>query len=66
MKGKYIIMLKFHHRIWKPYFSNHCFDYDYAKQLYDKLCKNFNSSEWMLINIDNIHSKDKFEYIKED
>lgn len=70
LKDKYTIFLKFYNTTWKPYFYNedaiHCFDYEYAKNLYDKLCKNFSQSQWMLIKIENIYSKDNFIWIKEE
>jgi len=69
LKDKYTIFLKFYNTTWKPYFHNaneiHCFDYDYAKNLYEKLCKNFNLSQWMLVKVENMYSEDDFIWIKE-
>lgn len=79
LKDKYIILLKYYNKNWKPYFKDtgwtetnpskfHCFDYDYAKNLYDKLCKNFSTSQWMLVKLEELHNAplDEFKYIKED
>lgn len=66
-KGKYIILLKFYGKQWKPYFSNHYFDYDYAKNLYDKLCKNYSGSEWALVKLEECNCKeDEFVYMEGD
>lgn len=70
LKDKWTIFLKYYNCNWKPYFHSgnkiHCFDYDYAKKLYDNVCENFNTSQWMLIKIDNMYSRYEFMYIKED
>lgn len=69
-KDKYVIFLKFYNTTWKPYFTDnnfiHCYDYEYAQDLFNKLCKNFKSSEWLLVKIENIYSQYKFKYIKKD
>ena len=71
LKNKWTIFLKFYNTQWKPYFHGtdtiHCYDYEVAKDLYDKLCKNFSNSQWMLVKLEHLHSApfDKFEYIKE-
>ena len=69
MKGKYIILLKFYDSYWKPYFETngriHCYDYEYAKDLYDKLCKNFKTSQWLLVKLEDVYSKpEEFCYIE--
>lgn len=79
IKNKWIILLKFNNTYWKPYFKDtgwtninpskfHCFDYDYAKKLYDKLCKNFKTSKWMLAKLEELYNAplEEFKYVKED
>lgn len=67
MKNKYIILYKMYNKYWKPYFFNHCFDYGYAKKLYDKSCKIYPNGQWILLQLKDLHITDEqFIYIKED
>ena len=71
MEGKYIILLKFNNLYWKPYFDIggkiHCFDYEYAKEIYDKLCKNYKSSKWLLMKIENANTEnEEFCFMEEE
>ena len=79
IKDKWVILLKYYNHYWKPYFKDvgwtntnpskfHCFDYEYAKNLYDKLCKNFYTSQWLLVKLEELYnaSLDEFKYVKEE
>ena len=66
MKDKYIILYKMYNQYWKPYFFNHCYDYEYAKQLYDKCCETYPNGQWCLLKIEDLYIKDEeFIYMEE-
>lgn len=57
MNNDYIIELKFYDREWKNYFHGERFSREKAYDLYNKLIKNYPSSQWRIIKIEQEHLK---------